>query len=104
MWESLIAESLLKPPQQSLDTVMPIWKRFIGILSHRMGCTRLPSEEFGKAVVDYMKGGKPMGKFERFNVLACQIHPQTGKRGMIAESHNKAVVQKTRWPGPSVSG
>jgi hypothetical protein len=34
--ESLIAESLSKPPQQSLATVMPILKRFIGIFSHRM--------------------------------------------------------------------
>ena len=51
-----------------------------------------------------MKGGKPMDKFERFKVLARQIHPQTGKRGMIAEAHNQAAVQKTRWPGPSVSG
>jgi hypothetical protein len=28
-----------------------------------------------------MKDGKPMDKFERFKVLARQIHPQTGKRG-----------------------
>jgi hypothetical protein len=34
--ESLIAESLLKPPQKSLATVKPTLKRFIGILSHRM--------------------------------------------------------------------
>ena len=74
------------------------------MFSHRMVCTRLPSQEYGNAVVDYMKGGKPMDKFERFKVLARQIHPQTGKRGMISEADNQASVQKTRWPGPSDSG
>ena len=51
-----------------------------------------------------MKGGKPMDKFERFKVLARQIHPQTGKGGMIAKAYNEAAVQKTCWAGPSVSG
>ena len=54
--------------------------------------------------MDYMKGGKPMDKFERFKVLARQIHPQTDKRGMTAEANNQVAVQKTRWPRPSVSG
>ena len=83
---------------------MPTLKRFIGIFSHRMVSTRLPSQEYAKAVVDYMKGGKPMDKFERFKVLARQIHPQTGKREIIAEAYNQAAVQKTPWPRPSVSG
>ena len=55
-------------------------------------------------MVDYTKGVKPMDKFERFKVLARQIHPQQVIGGMIAEAHNEAAVQKTRWPGPSVSG
>ena len=74
---------------------MPTLKRFIGIFSHRMVSTRLPSQEYAKAVVDYMKGGKPMDKFERFKVLARQIHPQTGKREMIAEAYNQSAVKKT---------
>ena len=36
------------------------------------------TEAYTKAIVDYIKGGKPMDEYPGFKVLARQIHPHTG--------------------------
>lgn len=56
------------------------------------------SQEYAKAVVDYIKGGKPMDQFEGFKVLARQIHPQSGEGVMLVEADNMAAVQKHTYP------
>ena len=55
-------------------------------------------------MVDYMKGGKPMDKFEGFKLLARQIHPQTDKGVMLAEADNMAAVQKQTYAWTKCSG
>ena len=44
------------------------------------------SEEYAKAIVDYIKGGKPMDEFAGFKLLARQIHPQTGEGVLLVEA------------------
>ena len=56
------------------------------------------SEDYTKAIVDYIKGGKPMDTFAGFKLLARQIHPQTGGGVLLVEADNLAVVQKHTYP------
>ena len=52
------------------------------------------SDVYTKAIVDYIKGGKPMDEFAGFKLLARQIHPQTGGGVLLVEADNLAAVQK----------
>ena len=56
------------------------------------------SEDYTKAIVDYIKSGKPMDEFAGFKLLARQIHPQTGGGVLLVEANNLAVVQKHTYP------
>ncbi|KZR85564.1 MULTISPECIES: DUF3303 domain-containing protein [unclassified Synechococcus] len=56
------------------------------------------SEEYAKAIVDYIKGGKPMDEFAGFKLLARQIHPHTGGGVLLVEADNLAAVQKHTYP------
>ena len=51
-----------------------------------------------------MKGGKQIDKFESSRFWPAKFILKQVIGGMIAEAYNEAAVQKTRWPGPSVSG
>ena len=56
------------------------------------------SEEYAKAIVNYIKSGKPMDEFAGFKLLARQIHPQTGEGVLLVEADNLAAVQKHTYP------
>ncbi len=56
------------------------------------------SDDYTKAIVDYIKGGKPMDEFAGFKLLARQIHPQTGGGVLLVEADNLAAVQKHTYP------
>ena len=52
------------------------------------------SDDYIKAIVYYIKGGKPMDEFAGFKLLARQIHPQSGGGVLLVEADNLAAVQK----------
>ncbi len=56
------------------------------------------NENYTKAIVDYIKSGKPMDEFAGFKLLARQIHPQTGGGVLLVEADNLAVVQRHTYP------
>ena len=56
------------------------------------------NENYTKAIVNYIKGGKPMDEFAGFKLLARQIHPQTGGGVLLVEADNLAAVQKHTYP------
>ena len=56
------------------------------------------SDDYTKAIVDDIKGGKPMDEFAGFKLLARQIHPQTGGGVLLVEADNLAAVQKHTYP------
>ena len=56
------------------------------------------SEEYTKAIVNYIKSGKLMDEFAGFKVLARQIHPHTGGGVLLVEADNLATVQKHTYP------
>ena len=56
------------------------------------------SDDYTKAIVDYIKGGKPMDEFAGFKLPARQIHPQTGGGVLLVEADNLAAVQKHTYP------
>ena len=62
------------------------------------------NEDYTKAIVDYIKGGKPMDEFAGFKLLARQIHPQTGGGVLLVEA-DKTLLQcrSTPIPGPKGS-
>ena len=49
------------------------------------------NEENTKAIVDCIKGGKPMDEYSGFKVLARQFHPHTGA-GELMNVHLIAIV------------
>ena len=57
------------------------------------------NEEYTKAIVDYIKGGKPMDEYPGFKVLARQIHPHTGGGALMVEADNLAAVRNTAVSG-----
>ena len=56
------------------------------------------NEEYTKAIVNYIKGGKSMDEFAGFKVLARQIHPHTGGGVLLVEADDMAAVQKHTYP------
>ena len=56
------------------------------------------NKEYTKAIVDYIKGGKPMDEYPGFKVLARQINPNTGGGALMVEADNLAAVQKHTYP------
>ena len=56
------------------------------------------NEKYTQAIVDYIKGGKPMDEYNGFKVLARQIHPHTGGGALLVEADNLAAVQKHTYP------
>ena len=56
------------------------------------------NENYTKAIVDYIKSGKPMDQSAGFKLLARQIHPQTGGGVLLVEADNLSAVQKHTYP------
>ena len=56
------------------------------------------NEKYTQAIVDYIKGGKPMDEYTGFKVLARQIHPHLGGGVLLVEADNLAAVQKHTYP------
>ena len=56
------------------------------------------NENYTKAIVDYIKIGKPMDEFAGFKLLARQIHPQTGGGVLLVEADSLVAVQKHTYP------
>ena len=54
--------------------------------------------KYTQAIVDYIKGGKPMDEYAGFKVLARQIHPHLGGGVLLVEADNLAAVQKHTYP------
>ena len=64
----------------------------------RSAATDPANEEYTKAIVNYIKGGKSMDEFGGFKVLARQIHPHTGGGVLLVEADDMAAVQKHTYP------
>ncbi len=56
------------------------------------------NEKYTQAIVDYIKGGKPMDEYAGFKVLARQIHPHLGGGCLLVEADNLVTVQKHTYP------
>ena len=56
------------------------------------------NEKYTQAIVDYIKGGKPMDEYAGFKVLARQIHPHLGGGCLLVEADNLVAVQKHTYP------
>ena len=56
------------------------------------------NEKYTQAIVDYIKGGKPMDEYAGFKVLARQIHPHLGGGCLLVEADNLVKVQKHTYP------
>mgnify|MGYP001203583443 FL=1 len=56
------------------------------------------NEKYTQAIVDYIKGGKPMDEYAGFKVLARQIHPHLGGGCLLVEAENLVTVQKHTYP------
>ena len=56
------------------------------------------NEKYTQAIVDYIKGGKPMDEYTGFKVLARQIHPHLGGGCLLVEADNLVTVQKHTYP------
>ena len=56
------------------------------------------NEKYTQAIVDYIKGGKPIDEYTGFKVLARQIHPHLGGGVLLVEADNLAAVQKHTYP------
>ena len=46
------------------------------------------NEKYTQAIVDYIKGGKPMDEYAGFKVLARQIHPHLSGGVLLVEADN----------------
>ena len=56
------------------------------------------NEKYTQAIVDYIKGGKPIDEYTGFKVLARQIHSHLGGGVLLVEADNLAAVQKHTYP------
>ena len=56
------------------------------------------NEKYTQAIVDYIKGGKPMDEYAGFKVLARQIHPHLSGGVLLVEADNLVAVQKHTYP------
>ena len=55
-------------------------------------------EKYAQAMVDYVKGGKPLDEFVGFQMLTPQIHPHLCGGVLLEEAHNLATVQEHTYP------
>ena len=55
-------------------------------------------KKYTQSIVDYIKGGKPMGEHAGFEVLARQIHRHLGGGVLLVEADRLAAVQKHTYP------
>ena len=99
---SLLGISGVWPPHSSKRVVSAKIPMFADVEMARFmihWCAPDPTnEKYTQAIVDYIKGGKPMDEYTGFKVLARQIHPHLGGGVLLVEADNLAAVQKHTYP------